>query len=242
MKNITLNKTFLLAALTAGAGWLLVGCGTTRGYKQADKTGAGIAAYRDEVLNGKKAIDATMASLDEVAASASADPRKAFEKYSKNVDNLESTAAKIKKRGQDMREQGQAYFTEWEKQLAEVKNPEIQQLAAQRKAKLNETFSSIKNVAEPLKAQFDPWMSDLKDLQKYLSNDLTITGIDAAKGLFTKARSGGMEVQKSMDALVAELNTVSATLTPAKAEGQAAPAAPPQSAPATTPPATPEKQ
>lgn len=221
MKQNPLHKTAVLLALVAGASWLLAGCGTTAGYKEADKTGAGIAEFRDEVLNGKKAIDTTMAALDQIAATATTDPRKAFEQYSKAVADLESTAAKVRKRADDMRAQGQAYFDQWEKQLAEVKNPEIQQLAAQRKAKLQETFASIKKVAEPLKAQFDPWMSDLKDLQKYLSSDLTIAGIDAAKPLFEKTHTEGLDVQKSMDALVAELNTVAAAITPAKAGGAA---------------------
>ena len=48
-------------------------------------------------------------------------------------------------------------------------------------------------MAEPLKAQFDPWLSDLKDLQKYLSNDLTISGVDAAKSLFAKTQAEGLE-------------------------------------------------
>ena len=52
----------------------------------------------------------------------------------------------------------------------------------------------------------------------YLANDLTIAGVDAAKPLFTKTEAEGREVQKSMDALVAELNTVAATITPAKAK------------------------
>ena len=59
-------------------------------------------------------------------------------------------------------------------------------------------------------------MSDLKDLQNYLSNDLTIAGVDAAKGQFAKTRADGVDVQKSMDGLVAELNTIAAALMPAK--------------------------
>jgi chromosome segregation ATPase len=220
MKMKTLNQTLVLVSLTAGAAWLLAGCGTTSGYKQADKTGEGIATFREEVLNGKKAIDATVASLDQVAASAATDPRKPFEQFSKDVANLESTAAKIRKRGQDMREQGDAYFAQWQKQLAEVKNPDIQKLASERQAKLKEAFDNIKKVAEPLKSQFDPWMSDLKDLQKYLSNDLTVNGVDAAKGLFAKATTQGKDVQKSMDALIAELNTISATISVARAQAQ----------------------
>ena len=204
-----------IACVIGGAAILLTGCGTTSGYKQADKTGAGIANFRDEIVNGKKAIDATMESLWNVAAAANTNPRKAFEQYSKDVANLESTANKIRKRSQNMQEQGQAYFKQWEAELEKVNSPEIRNLAEQRKAQLQTSFGSIRTYAEPLKTQFDPWMSNLKDLQKYLSNDLTIAGVDAAKALFLKTTNEGLEVQKSMDALVVELNTVAATITPA---------------------------
>jgi hypothetical protein len=205
-----------MAITTVAAGILFSGCGTTSNYKQADKTGEGIAEFREEVIRGKKSIDATMKALSEVAATASTDPRKAFQQYTKEVDNLESTAGTIRKRAQDMKQQGETYFAQWEKQLAEVSNPEIRTLAGERKAKLQESFSNIRKYTEPLKAQFEPWMADLKDLQRYLSNDLTIAGVDAAKNLFSKTSNGGLEVQKSMDAVVAELNTIAATITPAK--------------------------
>jgi predicted nucleic acid-binding Zn-ribbon protein len=215
MKIKRLNRTVSTAMLTLGAAWLLSGC-KSPGYKQADKTGEGIATFREEVVNGQKAIDATMAALSEVAASANTDPRKPYENYCKQVSNLESTAARIRKRAEDMRAKGKAYFDQWKEQLATVKNPEIQQLAKEREAKLSETFDNIKNVTEPLKAQFDPWMSDLKDLQTYLANDLTISGIDAAKNLFAKTQKEGMEVQSSMGKLITELNTLAATITAAK--------------------------
>ncbi len=209
-KNIILNLLGL-AAVAAFSG-----CASS-GYEQADKTGAGIAEFRSEIINGKKAIDATMKSLNQVATTATTNPRKAFEQYSEDVADLESSAADVRKLSQDVKAQGKSYFTQWEKQLADVKNPEIRNLAAERKAKLQQSFDAIRQAAEPLKAQFDPWMSDLKDLQKYLANDLTIAGVDAAKGLIAKTRAGGTEVQKSMDTLIAELNSVSAAITPAKA-------------------------
>jgi hypothetical protein len=216
----TYTKLVALAASTVAATVLLTGCGTTSGYKQADKTGEGIAAFRDEIVKGKAAIDATMKSLGDVAATANTNPRKAFEQHSKDVANLESTAAKIRKRAQDMKDQGQTYFKQWEQQLTAVQNPEIRKLAEQRKAKLQDTFEAIRKYSEPLKAQFDPWLSDLKDLQRYLSNDLTIAGVDAAKSLFAKATNEGLEVQKTMDGLIAELNTIAATITPASVEAK----------------------
>lgn len=213
----TNSLTLAMNVMVAAALWTASATAAS-GYKQADKTGQGIAEFRDEIVKGKNAIDATMKSLGDIAANADTNPRKAYEQYAKDVAKLEDTAEKIGKRAQAMREKGQAYFKQWEKELAEVSNPEIRALAEQRKVKLQETFGNIRKYTEPLKAQFQPWMSDLKDLQKYLGQDLTIGGVDAAKDLFLKTTNAGLEVQKSMDALVAELNTVAATITPAKKE------------------------
>ena len=207
-------KLIALVTTTLATAALFTGCATS-GYQQADKTGAGIASFREEIAKAKLAVDDTVKSLGQVAVTANTNPRDAFKQYSRSLANLEATADKAKKRSAEVKAQGQTYFANWEKELAQLNNPEIKNLAVQQKAKLQAAFDSIRKVAEPLKTQFDPWLSDLKDLQKYLSNDLTISGVDAAKGMFSKTQTEGFEVQKSMDALVAELNTVAATLTPA---------------------------
>ena len=216
MKTKSIQSVALaVTAFTAVA--LMAGCATS-GYKQADKTGEGISAFRGEVVNTKTAIDNTLKALDQVAVTATSDPRPAFEKFSKEVGNLESSAEKSRSRAQSMKEKGDAYFAQWEQELAQVKDDNIRKLAQERRAKLQTSFGEIRKVAEPLKTQFDPWMSSLKDLETYLKNDLTINGVAAAKDLFAKSKSEGLKVQKSMDDLLAELNTVAATITPAKAQ------------------------
>jgi hypothetical protein len=220
MKTIQRTAGVLTLITMVGAAALITGCATggSSGYKQADKTGAGIAAYRDEIVNGKKAIDATMKSLGDIAATANTDPRKAYEQYKKDVANLESTAAKIRSRAQAMQASGQAYFAQWQQELSQVSNPDVRELAEKRKAKLQEAFDTIAETAKPLKEQFDPWMTDLKDLQLYLSNDLTVAGVNSAKSMFKKTAKKGVTVQESMDAVLAELNTIAATITPAKVD------------------------
>lgn len=220
MKTIQKTAGLLTLIAMAGAAALFTGCASSgsSGYKKADKTGAGIAQFRDEIVKGKNAVDATMKSLSAVAANADTDPRKSFEQYKKDVAHLESTAANIRKRAESMQQKGQAYFAQWQAELEQVSNPEIRKLAEERKAKLQQAFDEIATITKPLKAQFDPWMADLKDLQTYLGNDLTVAGVDAAKKMFKKTQSEGVEVQKSMDALVAELNTIAAAITPAKVE------------------------
>ncbi|HXJ57547.1 MAG TPA: DUF2959 family protein [Verrucomicrobiae bacterium] len=198
--------SLLLAGSNAGAA----------GYKLADKVGKGIAEFRDEIVDVKKAVDATLASLDKIVADAAADPRKAFQQFDKSVPRIDSAAASARKRGEDMRERGKTYFDKWEKDLAEVKDPDIRKLAEERKAKLQTTFANIKTKMEPAREQFNSWLTDLKDLQKYLNQDLTISGIDAAKDLIAKSKKDGVDVQQTLDSVIAELNSVVAAITPAK--------------------------
>ncbi len=212
MKINTLKLTFL----TTVAGFaLLTGCATS-GYKHADKTGEGIAEFRDEVVNVKKAVDGAMSNLSQTAADAATDPRKAFEKFSKSVDQVENARAKAGKRAADVKAAGASYFKQWEKQLADIQNPEIRKVAAERKGKLNEQFGKVVPLLEQAKADFDPFLSDLKDLRTFLSNDLTVTGLDAAKGIVKKTRATGTKLQGSIDDLITEMNSIAATLTPAK--------------------------
>lgn len=210
-----LIRLILAVSLTAGV-VSFSGCKAPANYKQADKTGEGIATFRAEVTSVKQDVDATLKSLEQIAVTANTDPRAAFEKYSKNVDRLSASAEKARKRGKEIREKGQAYFDQWEQQLAQLKNDEVRHLAEKRRNKLRATFDSVRKTAEPLNAKFDAWMSDLKDLQVYLSNDLTIAGVDSARTLFAKTKAAGLDVEASMDTFLADLNTIAAALTPAK--------------------------
>ena len=205
MKPILPVRTLAFAALGV-AGLLLAGSSASAaGYKLADKVGADIAEFRDEIVDTKKAVDTTIAALDKIVAEATVDPRKAFKAFDGSVPKIDSAAAKAKKRAADMKERGKQYFEKWEKDMAGVNDPEIRKLAEERKAKLQATFGNIKTSVEPARDKFTAWLADLKDLQKYLSQDLTISGIDAAKNLIAKSKQDGVAVQQMLDAVIAEL-------------------------------------
>jgi hypothetical protein len=218
MKTISFPRLLALAAMAA-TGLLLGGSSAgAAGYKLADKVGAGIADFRDEIVDVKRAVDVTMASLDKIVTQATVDPRKAFKAFDSSVPKIDSAAAKAKKRGEDMKASGKKYFEAWEKEIASVNDPDVRKLAEERRAKLQASFGNIKTTMEPARDQFNTWLADLKDLQKYLSQDLTIGGIDAAKQLIAKSKKNGVAVQQLLDTATAELNTLVATITPAKAK------------------------
>jgi DUF2959 family protein len=209
-------RSLALLAVGAGLAAAVAGCGTSANYNQADKTGDSMNRYRAQVIHLRTVVDDTLRSLNQVESSASSNPRKPYEQFSKNVSTVEKSVAKTRKLGQEMREKGEAYFSRWENQSSQVRSPEVKDLGDRRKAKLRATFDGIKKIADPLNARLDPWISDLKDLQTYLGNDLTTEGVVDAKKLFVKAQDDGEKVQNSLDELVAELNRIATEMTPAK--------------------------
>jgi len=165
----------------------------------------------------KKAVDNSMEVLNQTTETATTDPRKAFKAFAKSVDQVEKSRNKAAKRAADVKAAGAAYFKQWEKELATVNNPEIRALAEKRKAQLNEIFTRVGPLLQQAKTDFDPFLSNLKDLRTFLSQDLTIAGVDAARDIIKKTREHGVSLQKSLDDLLAEMNSVAAQITPAKA-------------------------
>jgi hypothetical protein len=210
------TSQWLKPLLALGCAALLAGCASNSGYQQADKTGESINTLRTDVLNIKIAVDASLKAMDDLAAAASKDPRKAYEAFAKSVTQVENAGNTAKKNAEAMQGQGDKYFQQWETQISTVQNEDIRELAQKRKAKLQEAFGNIKKSAQDAKESFPIYLADLKDLRTALSTDLTVQGISALKGVFKKTKKEGLEVKENLDELEAELNTVVAAITAAK--------------------------
>ena len=216
MKTILFKKMLAMTAFTAGVVWLIAGCSSTAGYKKADKAGLDVVQFREKVVLAQTAADDTLKALDQVASTAGTDPRPAFEKYASEVKYLESTDTVVKRSAHATSAQAESYFNHWEQQLAGMNNPEIRALSEQRKLKLQQQFDGLMKTMDSFQTQFDPWLSDLKDLQKYLGTDLTASSVGAARAMFSKVTRTGADVQSTMKALVSELDSFASAITAAK--------------------------
>jgi flagellar biosynthesis GTPase FlhF len=216
--NRALVTTRKLATPALAVSLLLgLGCaGNKSGYQQADRTGSRIAKFRSDVVSIKDAVEEAVVTLGDVMEQASTDPRKAFNRFSKAVDRLESADEKARRRADQMRAEGKEFFSQWEQEVVAMQNEDIKQLAAQRRQELDEAFRNISRVIVDLKDTFRPWLSDLNDLRTLLGRDLSMEGIHAARQVVTTTQIRAAAVQKALDDLVNELNSVETLLTAAR--------------------------
>jgi predicted nucleic acid-binding Zn-ribbon protein len=124
-------------------------------------------------------LDATNASLDALMMPNQADVKKAFNSFSDNASKMESMQKDYAKNAADMKAQGKDYFAEWQKTGSTYKNPQIQQLSEQRRAELGDIYGQIAENSIGVNDAFTSYVSDVKEIQMYLSNDLTPKGIEA---------------------------------------------------------------
>jgi hypothetical protein len=199
-----------LTMLLLGTAAFLGGCATT-GMDRSVKASNSIRDVDNEIRKMVVQIDATAASLDSLVSPGQTDLKKSFDAYTKNLKHLDSEGKKVIKRTEEMKAHNKEYFAEWEKQGEAFTNPEIGALSAERRTRLAEIYARVPAAGAGMKRTYHAYLTDLNEIQKYLSTDLTPSGVQAITPVAKKS------VQE-LDALKLSLNPLIIALDEIKAE------------------------
>jgi uncharacterized protein YoxC len=170
----------------------------------------GLVALQEEVVKGKEQIGLTIASLEGVIAAAGPNAKPKIDEFTKSMGALETQAAAIKVKADDMRARGTAYFKAWEDQLAAVSTPAIKEAAEKRRDQLTKHYEGVTVAAEAAREAYNPLLSDLKDIQKMLATDITADSVKALAAPVAKLKESGKAVGEKLDAVVEALKKIGA--------------------------------
>ena len=189
MKRTFLSVAFLIVMLILA----VIGissCAST-GMQRSEKATTTMQTMDNDIRKVVVQLDATGASLDELTMSGQSDVKKAFDLYSDNVSKIEKMEIDFAKHADEMKIRGKEYFQEWQKEDDKYKNPRIQELSEQRRSELGEIYGRIAENSIGVKTAFRAYISDVKEIQTYLSNDLTTKGIAAISQTSRKVVNDG---------------------------------------------------
>jgi hypothetical protein len=197
---------------------VLTGCSSnkkTGGEQRSAAAVTGLKETRAELVSGKAQIDKTLVSMNAMRDGQGL-PAK-FKTFNENIKQTDAMAAKARARAADMRARSAEYQSKWREEMGKVEDPTLRAAATERANKVREHFDDIKREADETRSAYVPFMNQLKSVQTYLSNDLTPAGVQAAAPVFEKATTEGKTVTTKIDALIAELDQVASSLSPAAA-------------------------
>jgi hypothetical protein len=110
-----------------------------------------------------------------------------------------------------MKENSKDYFSEWAKDGDTYTNPQLRELSEERRTKLAGIYAQVPAASAGVKETYLAYMTDLKEIQKYLSNDLTPNGVTSVTPIAHKS-------VQDLDSLKASLRPVIYALDEIKAE------------------------
>lgn len=197
----------IIIMLLLSVSLLVTGCATT-GIDRAEDTVNSIQEVDNEIKIASKQLDATSASLTALTTVGAADLKKAFDTYSDNLSKLDKQGNRVIKRVEEMKSQSSEHFSKWEKEAAAFTNPQIRALSEQRRNELVATYAQVPAAGAGIKENFLAYMTELKEIQQYLSTDLTPKGVVAITPVINNTAQKLSSLQESIKPLVTALEGI----------------------------------
>lgn len=201
------NSSFIVCALLLGTFLMLTGCATS-GNKLASKTTNTMQTVETDYRQAAKQIDATNAALQDLMNPGQTDMRTSFANYTQNVEKMESIGKQLENHSQKMTARGNDYFAEWEKQGNTYVNPQIRELSEQRRLEMRQTYMDVPQASIGVRSALNAYLADIRDIRKYLSNDLTPQGVQAIKPIAERAVKDGEDLRESVRPVLAAIERV----------------------------------
>ena len=130
--------------------------------------------------------------------------------YTAEVKETSKQAKEAQERADQMREHSRDYITAWEIEVDTVSTPELQAQATERRQAVRENYDRLRDAARAMNTAYDPFLTQLRDIQATLSLDLTPAGIDSAKPAIDAARQSAQNLKQQISAFVQEIDQVAA--------------------------------
>lgn len=206
----TLRNRFLPLA---GVTFLLAACAGMPG-EQANSI-SDISANMDQVdadlRDAVMQVDTVDASIDTLMNSNGAlEP--AFARYTRQVEEMERVGDELEGHVDALRDQGFDYFVEWREQTTEVSNPELVDISESRQDESRRAFTDLTRSGIDVKRNLQNYLSDLQDIETYLSNDLTPAGVEAITPIAQQARKDGEALQNAIEPMLTAIGKARSTM------------------------------
>ena len=174
-----MKKEWMLGCVVVASALWMSGCAST-GYEKAGKTEQQLIGLRQQLVASGEQGQAAVSSLDALV-NAKGDLPPLFKDYRKQVKQFEADGAAVSKRVDAVRAAYSAYFAKWDAENAEINNAAYKQQANLRRTEAYDQYVAMEQSLQALTKVYRPFVSDLNDVLKVLSVDLTAQGVATSR-------------------------------------------------------------
>lgn len=192
----TMLKGFVCASAVLAA-VMISGCASS-GQSKASSTTKGLEAAATEVEEITTQTAVTLAALSNLVYHPAPDLRSQYKEFDSATKKLGSLSHSVDKKSDQVKARAAAYFEEWDRGATEISNEDLRAISERRRTDVSGSFDETVESLKKSKGAFDPFLSDLKDIQQVLSLDLTQGGIKSVLNIAEDATIHGVTLEESL--------------------------------------------
>jgi chromosome segregation ATPase len=207
-------------AVMVGIG-MLAGCKSDPGRERSKATIASMHDVRQQLQVGVSDVDAVQATLNAFQNN-SRDQRALYAQYKDQVEQVEDRAEDISAEVAAMQQRVDTYRSAWRQEAAQIADPDLRQAAQERAEVIQERLNTIIADYRATKDAYYPFIRKLRDVETFLSNDLTAGGVNAAKPSMQEAVRLGDTLKEQARQVIQGIDEALPRLSPATAPAERA--------------------
>ena len=166
---------------------------------------------RQDLTLGKTKIESAASILTDLMKNPRGNTARQIELYQKEMACLEEIAQRVRDTHTRMEVKSDEYFQTWEKELGQIQNKDIAAAGAQRKQASLKAMETVRDKLDAAKGVFSPFISNLRDISRYLKNDETADAVTAVTPVIRKTLAQKQASIKSIDDVITAIDQVTKT-------------------------------
>jgi hypothetical protein len=178
------------------------------------KLAASIKEVRDEATRTHEQLGATLSALNALTKQGKGDLRPAYTAFAAEIPKTEAAAAWTRTRVTQMDSDGRKYFGKWQADVDSIANKSLQKKAKKRLDATQESYGKAVAALTTAAEKFQPFLSDLTDIQKTIANDVTPAGVKAIRSTVSSANWNYKAVNHAVNDSLEEMKKMEKALSP----------------------------
>jgi len=195
MKRLTKPGFYIITLCLAS--FIFMAC-STNGIQRSGNVQVTLEAVDNDIQKIVLQIDTIEAALDKLTSPGETDTRQAYDQYSASLSTIEKLENDFQKHVKEMETNNKAYLREWKKNSNEYDNPEIQRLSSERYEIVSKAFNKIYENNVGIKDAFKAYVSDVIEIEIFISNDLTSRGIESISPTSNRTVNNGKYLKSAL--------------------------------------------
>lgn len=192
----------------------VAGCAST-GVDRAQATVDGLKRLETRLAAGEEKLDAAEKAARSLIVNPQDDLVPQYDAYVEAVAAVADEEASTRGAHDGMQSSALDYFEQWEADESEIAAGELKARSAQRRMSLKGEFKTLGSLMRERNQAVDALMAGLRDLERYLANNLSRAGLESVKDMPDKTAERVKTVKAKNAALVKELARVGKQISPA---------------------------